>query len=132
MLVDQRGTGKSNPLDCHSNAESLRELNESDDGGARPAEDVPGHARQATRASTPRTIAMDDLDDVRASLGYDKVNLYGGSYGTRAALVYLRQHEPHVRVGDARRRGADRHEPAAVRRPRRAARAGQAAGRLRR
>jgi pimeloyl-ACP methyl ester carboxylesterase len=43
-------------------------------------------------------IAMDDLDDVRAFLGYDKINLYGGSYGTRAALVYLRQHEERVRT----------------------------------
>ncbi len=41
---------------------------------------------------------MDDLDDVREHLGYDQINLYGGSYGTRAALVYLRQHEPHVRT----------------------------------
>jgi pimeloyl-ACP methyl ester carboxylesterase len=40
---------------------------------------------------------MDDLDDVRAWLGYDQVNLYGGSYGTRAALVYLRRHGAHVR-----------------------------------
>ena len=43
------------------------------------------------------TIAMDDLDDVRAHLGYDKINIYGGSYGTRAALVYLRQHGDRVR-----------------------------------
>jgi pimeloyl-ACP methyl ester carboxylesterase len=40
---------------------------------------------------------MDDLDDVRAFLGYESINLYGGSYGTRAALVYLRQHGEHVR-----------------------------------
>ena len=42
-------------------------------------------------------IAMDDLDDVRAYLGYDRINLYGGSYGTRAALVYLRRHGERVR-----------------------------------
>src|SRR5688572_12560253 len=42
-------------------------------------------------------IAMDDLDDVRVHLGYDRINLYGGSYGTRAALVYLRRHGKHVR-----------------------------------
>ncbi len=41
---------------------------------------------------------MDDLDDVRAALGYKQLNLYGASYGTRAALVYLRQHEAHVRT----------------------------------
>jgi pimeloyl-ACP methyl ester carboxylesterase len=40
---------------------------------------------------------MDDLDDVRAYLGYDRINLYGGSYGTRAALVYLRRHGERVR-----------------------------------
>src|SRR6266699_3257096 len=43
------------------------------------------------------SIAMDDLDDVRAWLGYDRINLVGGSYGTRAALVYMRQHSDHVR-----------------------------------
>src|SRR5262249_11311343 len=42
-------------------------------------------------------IAMDDLDEVRQALGYDKVNLFGGSYGTRAALVYIRQHGDRVR-----------------------------------
>src|SRR6185436_5313792 len=42
--------------------------------------------------------AMDDLDDVRVHLGYDAINVYGGSYGTRAALVYLRQHGEHTRA----------------------------------
>ena len=43
------------------------------------------------------SIAMDDLDDVRAWLGYDRINLFGGSYGTRAELVYMRRHPDHVR-----------------------------------
>jgi pimeloyl-ACP methyl ester carboxylesterase len=43
------------------------------------------------------SIAMDDLDDVRAWLGYERINLFGLSYGTRAALVYLRQHPDRVR-----------------------------------
>jgi pimeloyl-ACP methyl ester carboxylesterase len=41
---------------------------------------------------------MDDLDQVRATLGYEKINLYGASYGTRAALAYLRQHPDRVRT----------------------------------
>jgi pimeloyl-ACP methyl ester carboxylesterase len=41
---------------------------------------------------------MDDLDELRQALGYDKINVFGGSYGTRAALVYLRQHGDHVRT----------------------------------
>src|SRR5262245_28395953 len=48
-----------------------------------------------TRYTT--SIAMYDLDDVRSCLGYDKINLLGGSYGTQAALVYMRQHPEHVR-----------------------------------
>ncbi len=44
------------------------------------------------------SVAMDDLDDVRQALGYDKINLYGHSYGATAAQYYLRQHEDHVRT----------------------------------
>jgi pimeloyl-ACP methyl ester carboxylesterase len=43
------------------------------------------------------SIAMDDMDEVRAALGYDKINVYGGSYGSTTALVYLRQHRDRVR-----------------------------------
>jgi pimeloyl-ACP methyl ester carboxylesterase len=42
-------------------------------------------------------IAMTDLDEVRAALGYETINLYGASYGTRAALTYLRMFPRHVR-----------------------------------
>ena len=48
-----------------------------------------------TLYTTP--IAMDDLEEVRAAMGYDRINLYGGSYGTNAALVYLRRHPARVR-----------------------------------
>jgi pimeloyl-ACP methyl ester carboxylesterase len=47
-----------------------------------------------TQYTTP--IAMDDLDDVRAWLGCERINLFGLSYGTRAALVYMRQHPERV------------------------------------
>jgi pimeloyl-ACP methyl ester carboxylesterase len=43
-------------------------------------------------------IAMDDLDDVRKWLGYPFLNLYGASYGTSAAMAYVRQHGDHVRT----------------------------------
>ena len=35
-------------------------------------------------------VVRDDLEDVRKALGYPRWNLWGGSYGTRAALEYLR------------------------------------------
>jgi pimeloyl-ACP methyl ester carboxylesterase len=97
VLVDQRGTGKSAALECRSNSDSLRELNESDEEGlARLRACMNGLDADLRLYTTP--IAMDDLDEVRTHLGYDKINLYGGSYGTRAALVYLRQHEANVRA----------------------------------
>ena len=42
--------------------------------------------------------AIDDVEEVRTALGYGKVNLMGGSYGTRAVLTYLRRHPQSVRT----------------------------------
>jgi pimeloyl-ACP methyl ester carboxylesterase len=96
VLVDQRGTGKSNPLTCTSDSDSLKDINEPDQAGLdRLRKCMEGYDADLRFYTTP--IAMDDLDDVRAFLGYDTINLYGGSYGTRAALVYVRRHERHVR-----------------------------------
>ncbi len=97
VLVDQRGTGKSNPLDCKLPEGKLEDLAQVD---AYPVDEfkacLAGYDADASLYTTP--IAMDDLDDVRAYLGYGKINLYGGSYGTRAGLVYLRRHPQHVRT----------------------------------
>ena len=96
VLVDQRGTGKSHPLKCESESDTLKDVNENDLTGLdRLKKCMQGYNADLRLYTTP--IAMDDLDDVRAFLGYDKINIYGGSYGTRAALVYLRQHEDRVR-----------------------------------
>jgi pimeloyl-ACP methyl ester carboxylesterase len=95
LLVDQRGTGQSNALKCPQ-----IELKESvsldwDDLGRTTREcleSLDGDPRFYTT-----TIAMQDIDAARAALGYEKVNLYGGSYGTRAAQVYLRLFPDRVR-----------------------------------
>jgi pimeloyl-ACP methyl ester carboxylesterase len=42
--------------------------------------------------------AMQDLDEARAALGYDKMNLYGISYGVEAEQVYMRMFPEHVRA----------------------------------
>jgi pimeloyl-ACP methyl ester carboxylesterase len=96
VLVDQRGTGRSNPLNCTSDVTSLRELTE-DTAAALSRLRVCLEGYDADVRLYTTDIAMDDLDEVRAYLGYERINLYGGSYGTRAALVYLRQHGSHVR-----------------------------------
>jgi pimeloyl-ACP methyl ester carboxylesterase len=97
VLVDQRGTGDSNGLECASDDDSLASLNESDEVGlARLKACLAGYDADTRFYTTP--IAMDDLDEVRAFLGYQTINIYGGSYGTRAGLVYLRQHGDRVRA----------------------------------
>ncbi len=97
LLVDQRGTGHSHPLSC-----------------AQPGSeaDLQGYLHDLFPLDTLRAClkkldadptlyssdpAADDLDEVRAYLGYERLNLLGGSYGTRAAQVYMRRHPEHVR-----------------------------------
>lgn len=97
VLVDQRGTGRSHPLNCEPKDDSLKALLADDESVlARLRECLASYDADPRLYTTP--IAMDDLEDVRTFLGYQTVNLYGGSYGTRAALVYLRQHPDSVRA----------------------------------
>jgi pimeloyl-ACP methyl ester carboxylesterase len=42
--------------------------------------------------------AVDDIEEVRAALGYSRLNLIGVSYGTRVVLTYLRRHPQSVRT----------------------------------
>jgi pimeloyl-ACP methyl ester carboxylesterase len=95
VLIDQRGTGESNPLDCAA---------DDDDEDLESVDEYPVHRfrtclekLQADERFYTTSIAMDDIDEVREALGYQRINLWGGSYGTRAALVYLKQHEASVR-----------------------------------
>jgi len=95
LLVDQRGTGQSNPLKCPQvQLEEALGL-DWDELGRTTREcldSVEGDPRYYTT-----TIAMNDIHAVSLALGYEKVNLFGGSYGTRAAQVYLRLFPEQVR-----------------------------------
>ncbi|PTL83499.1 alpha/beta hydrolase [Vitiosangium sp. GDMCC 1.1324] len=98
VFVDQRGTGDSRPLDCDPVPPDAPLAQQFDDAFLEAAfrKCLAGYDADVRLYTTP--IAMDDLDEVREALGYEKLNLYGVSYGTRAALVYLRQHPEHVRT----------------------------------
>jgi pimeloyl-ACP methyl ester carboxylesterase len=97
VLVDQRGTGKSNPLNCLDPDDSLKSIDEPESAQLEKLKKcMTGYDADLRLYTT--SIAMDDLDDVRAYLGYDTINIYGGSYGTRAGLVYMRQHGDRVRT----------------------------------
>jgi pimeloyl-ACP methyl ester carboxylesterase len=97
VLIDQRGSGRSSPLDCPAFAP--------DEHAEFDIDPVPKAllcawqlAKKGVDASQYTTSAwVADLDDIREALGYRKVNLWGGSYGTRVAQEYLRRHREHVR-----------------------------------
>lgn len=99
VFVDQRGTGGSNPLTCDV-ADDAKDLT-SFFGDILPPDKVRACREKLQEHADLRLyttpIAMDDLDDVRAALGYNKIDLVGLSYGTIAAQVYMRQHPEHVR-----------------------------------
>jgi pimeloyl-ACP methyl ester carboxylesterase len=98
VMVDQRGTGGSNRLVAPappdttglSQAEAIAKV----ESWVKAAlAELPGDPRFYTTA-----VAMDDVDLVRQALGYEKINLYGASYGATAAQYYMRQHGDHVRA----------------------------------
>jgi len=99
VFVDQRGTGGSNPLNC-----TLFDPKDPQSyfGYFFPLNDVRKCREELEKVADLKlyttSIAMDDLDDIREALGYERINIVGGSYGTRASLVYLRQHGDHVRT----------------------------------
>lgn len=94
VLVDQRGTGQSHPLRCEFPEET--ELDENTE--LAPLLETCLTELDADPALYTTAIAMQDLDQVRAALGYDQINLYGVSYGTRAALTYLHLFPDRVRA----------------------------------
>lgn len=99
VFVDQRGTGEPDRLGC--------ELGRRGDLQSYLDAQFPLAQVRRCRAELEKKFDLtlystawgaDDLDDARAWLGYDKINLWGGSYGTRMAQVYLRRHPEYVRA----------------------------------
>lgn len=99
LLVDQRGTGKSNALRCtlydpRNTAGSLRDVF--------PAAAIEKCVKQLARRADLTQYTYQhwarDLDHVRTALGYSQLNLQGGSYGTRAAQVFMHEYPRSTRT----------------------------------
>ncbi len=89
IVFDQRGTGLSGALKCkalaaQSNASASRIVK-------RCAQQL-GSSRAFY--TTPETVA--DIEAIRVAGGYEKLVLYGTSYGTKVALEYAQEHPSHV------------------------------------
>ncbi len=100
VFLDQRGSGKSHPLNCD-------DLGDKDKLATYMGDMFPVDYVKACREKLDKIadltqyvtdIAMDDANEVRAALGYDKINLMGFSYGSRAVMVYMRRHPQTVRA----------------------------------
>jgi pimeloyl-ACP methyl ester carboxylesterase len=96
ILIDQRGTGQSNALKCPKAELEASLVIDWDDLKEATIECLNGLDGDPRYYTT--TIAMGDYNEVRKALGYEQINLFGVSYGTRAAQVYLRQFPDTVRT----------------------------------
>jgi pimeloyl-ACP methyl ester carboxylesterase len=94
VFIDQRGTGLSDRLDCPSGA--------ADEALGPAQQDAAARACIATIkrpfSAFGTASAARDIEQVRVALGYDAVNLWGASYGTRLAQHYARAYPSKVRA----------------------------------
>jgi len=99
VMVDLRGTNGPSRLDCP--AEASEATLQSDLDTIFPPEKMhrcrEALSKRADLTQYTTAASIDDLDEVRGAMGYERVNLWGGSWGSRATLIYLRRHPQHVR-----------------------------------
>jgi pimeloyl-ACP methyl ester carboxylesterase len=99
VLVDQRGTGASNPLPCQrigdqESAQIYLQDMFTEDYVKRCRDEL----EEGNDLRYYHTIpAMADIDELRDALGYEKINLYGVSYGGHSAIVYMNNFPQSVR-----------------------------------
>jgi len=96
VLVDQRGTGTSSRMNCDFGEDLV--------DGQYSTERVLQLTRECLDAlpHDPRyfttSVAVADLEAVRQALGYQQLNLYGASYGTRVAQHFARRYPESTRT----------------------------------
>lgn len=101
LLLDQRGTGESNPLVCDMEAMLEMDLGEEPESEAMRQSAADCLAEIGDRADVrfySTTDAIRDLDLVRQRIGADQVNLVGISYGTRVAQQFAARFPDHTRA----------------------------------
>src|SRR3984957_20311599 len=97
VLLDQRGTGGSNPLNCPGGDETAYRATDNDiTAEARSC--LEKLSAKADVAQYTTSVAVNDLERLRQALGYERINVYGVSYGTRVAQQYLRRFPDHTRA----------------------------------
>jgi pimeloyl-ACP methyl ester carboxylesterase len=99
VLVDQRGTGQSNPLHCQRIGDPDSAQTYLQD--MFPEEYVKNCRKELEKKANLRhydsTTAMQDIDDLRTALGYERINIIGSSYGAYTGIVYMKYFPERVR-----------------------------------
>jgi pimeloyl-ACP methyl ester carboxylesterase len=99
VFIDQRGTGKSHTLAC---ADALPRGANSQFGSLFPTDHIEAcRKRLSARANLAlytTAVTVDDMDEIREWMGYEQINLRGGSYGTVVAQAYMRRYPSRVRT----------------------------------
>lgn len=95
VLIDQRGTGGSSPLQCEDEIDAYGTV-ETDFKQEDIQRCIDSFDVDLSQYNTENAIR--DFEAVRAALGYEQINIYGGSYGTRAGLVYMRMFPDSLRT----------------------------------
>jgi pimeloyl-ACP methyl ester carboxylesterase len=102
ILIDQRGTGDSNPLACKDASGQNAFWEQGDDASTAQRAFATRCAKALAAKADVRFYttgdAIDDLDAVRAALGAPQVNLVGISYGTRVAQQYAQRYPKQTRT----------------------------------
>ncbi len=90
IVLDQRGIGLSQPLSCHA----FEHPGSYGTEGALIAACASQLGANRAFYTTADTVA--DLEAIRVAGGYEKLVLYGTSYGTKVAEEYAQDHPTHV------------------------------------
>ncbi|NND65146.1 MAG: alpha/beta fold hydrolase [Gammaproteobacteria bacterium] len=91
LVVDQRGTGRSNKLACPVSEDDEDLVTFDPIRAAEATQDCMIALQDSDLRYYTTSIAVQDLDAVRAASGYEQLTVYGASYGTRVAQHYLRR-----------------------------------------
>lgn len=99
LLIDQRGTGRSGALPCSLYSVADPSANLRDLFPVAAVRRCAQHLQMRADLSQYLYVRFaDDLEQVRRGLKLGPLNLYSGSYGTRAAQVYMRAYPKSVRT----------------------------------
>ena len=91
LLLEQRGTGQSNGLKCAPETADPYWDTFTDEAAQQWVHNcLQGFTGDLSQYNTPNAVS--DFAAMVHALGYAKVHLYGGSYGSRAALVFMRRY----------------------------------------